>query len=604
MTTLEDLRNASHDQETSIWELKNEIRILKEQQLEAHQEFEQLHQVKSRIDKRLNEINGKISAVETEKAHKMEELEFLNSAIQSRESGNVDLVIGIKRAKVDLQKAIQNVKKVLEDIEFAEKQIDASREDQKLKIRLFLAAERLAIPVRRRLDAKNAELSNLANDRVRLNMEKTAAEGEVDRLNRQLQKIEDQNRQQDQILDHYERELRANNAAIDKNVNELERLTTRYRTVQVKQTRTDVNSLEDKVRDLQDKIKTAIEASREKQDGWIKTQSNFLNILKSCEILERENMESNSQLAILQRKRDKTASQLTSLQHENQKYQIHIRVFQKELERLNQQILGRSGTPVNIESGIYDILAAKEKEAAEIARKIDENDRKRNEIAEERLQVEKRIVILEENLKMAEELDKKFDTEGNNKELAVMKKEIHRLESRLSEIRAQTEGLTRQIEQALKKREDVRVTKEKSDELNCQQLKDELIKARLEIDRNEELIKEEQTQQAKLISELHQIQEIAAEYEAQARGFKMMMNDQQRLHGTLMIKLEQLNQQNQWFGSRKLIVKQGLFEHDFNRLKDQGEKLLELIEGWKDEEPDLDHDFLAIQDRLSLLFVE
>jgi predicted nucleic acid-binding Zn-ribbon protein len=249
-------------------------------------------------------------------------------------------------------------------------------------------------------------------------------------------------------------------------------------------------------------------------------------------------------------------------------------------------------------------LAAKEQEGAAIARKIDENDRKRNEIAEDKLRVEKQIALLEENLKMAEELDRKFDPDANHRDVVVMNKEIRRLEARLSDIRSQTEALTQLIEQALKKREDIPAFKEKSEEFGFQQLKDDLAKVRAETNQTEESIREEQVQHTKLKAELHEIQEIVAEYEAQARGFKMMMKDQQRLHATLVLKLNQLTQLNQWASTRKFTVNPGLFEHDIARLRDQGEKLLMMIEQWKEEHPDLSDAFQEIHERVSLLLVE
>jgi chromosome segregation ATPase len=595
MRTLEDLRTAVGEQEEKAWELRVEIRGLKEDIKEKQREAEQLVAVQRRIDMRIRGLDAKIDAVKGEKAKIANQLQAVETAINLREQGNAEMVIGIKRAKADCHRAVQEGRHVLEQIEQVQEEIEASKEDQKVKIRAFLAAERLAIPVRRRLDAKNSELSALQNERIKLNIDKMAADNEVDRLKNHLKEIEAKLNDQNKQLDTCERELQENNAAIDKNLGLLERLNVRYKTCQAKKPSVEENPFQFRITDLQTKIRDATEQSKAKQEEFVKSQTRFLEDLKKCDELERQTNETRTKIAQLERRRDKAQQQLEALQKENQKYLIHVRVFQKELDRLNAQ-KGGTAAP-NQETGALDALADREKEAIDLKRRIEETDRKRNELAEQRLQVEKQIILVEHNIKLAEEVAEKFDRSQNERELELMRNEIKKTEVRLLEIRRQTEVLTQKLEVLAKNKENL--PKASGDD----QLKEELASLRTEIDENEKQIKQDQTAQAAKKPEMNQLQEFVAEYKSQAAGFRRIVKDQQRLHTNLVVKLEQVTMQNECYAVRKHVARPGMFEHEFKRLRNQGERLLDFIDEMRDTYPEIADNFQVIRDRLAIALV-
>jgi hypothetical protein len=106
-------------------------------------------------------------------------------------------------------------------------------------------------------------------------MQKAAADGEVDAR-----------RQQEQILEHYERELRA----MDRNITQLEKLTDHLRETQGSAAAHEsaAESAETDA-DLRRRIAEATESARENQEGWIGAQTEVLEALRECEEREREN---------------------------------------------------------------------------------------------------------------------------------------------------------------------------------------------------------------------------------------------------------------------------------------------------------------------------
>lgn len=602
LKTLERIEEASNEQEGRILELQNEVQILKMRKKEVDFLFQRNNEILSRLQNMVKKLDEKIVCVQKAREEKeTKKAEYAEKLVEKEEQ--IKQVLQERTiARQEYQQCFQSVSDMSERIRNLEKEVEAAQENRRQIMLMILAAERKALPVRHVADLKRQELCNLANEKIHLKIELMSKRDAIARFKEKSEKEKERVHGQNEILDQYEAEIEKRNKEIDRNIAKLEELHREYeQRVSKNEKESGVSQVIQKIEELKGQVLELRESTEEKQGRWTRLQEQLLKLTQECDVIEREGNKINAEIAVLQRKRDRTALGLSHIEKENRQHEINVRALQKELERLGLQLREKAGAPVNISTRILDILTGKEAEVAAIQGKIDANNEKRNEIAEQLLLAENEIVILEHRLKLAENLKPVVDEASEERELKVMKKEISKMEQRLSVIHKHQELVTAKLESCFKNREPIQTVPEKSDQLDYEQMKTELGRIKTETAKADQAISEGRVARGELKSEIAQCEEIINEYESQVIGFKTMLAEQERFHDHLRAKLIKIRLQKRNYGNRNYVANASTFLEEKMKLAEQIDEIALLIDALREEFPEMSDELVRISDQMHIL---
>ena len=649
LITLERIQNAVEEQENQIIEIGIEIEMIKRMQKEQADNKEIQAKVLKRIEDKFANIEKKIEDIKIQKKKLANQSEILNNKIALKQHQLSALLDERLEAKTEFEKALASACLLNNQIHENEEKMK-NRKDSN-QARNIANLQNAAIPLKREVESKKAELLEFQNEKVRINLTKLTLDNQVliyqNRLNALKKEIQDN----EDRVSKYQQEQADNKSQIDKNLKFLDSLNKKYDQIhsQLSSNENSLNPLEEKLKEIKLQVEDISKKTECEQDQWLKMQSDFVQTCQDCELLDRSITEMNSKVVIMQRKVERSKLQLNEIKKENQKYQIHLKIYENEREKLNSQLNENNSEYPNIcfDSNLIDILQGKEKEAAEIESQIEQKFQEKREIEDEQLDAERSIEVWERKIKLFEEMEEKFDKSENEKELQMMRNEVQRLEESLAKIKSQQRKIVEQMQNALRMRERVKnpdyekddqlindgiqqlkeIKKNKDDdeileeslakiqlmrdeemEINnkvkkdqeneeIENLENELIQVENEIRQQEKIIHDELKAQNELKPEMIEIDDVVNEFEKQQIEFKQMIKDQNRFKETLNSKLARLQLRDRFFNGKKIEGDPDVIAN-LDGIQKQMIELIMLLDRLTFDFPELSDKFIEIKDLL------
>jgi len=617
--TLSDLEAASSKQEETIRALQNEQNGIKAQIKDQQELNERNRGLQNKIQNRIQFLKNKIEQTKESREKLQETLKGLYSLIAEKEAYISRLIIDRNSAKGEYKLSQKGANEISNRIHEIEDQIIAHVTDQSNLKRDAIAAQSMIQRIREQIEQKDRELSDIQNEVMRLQIDHLNIGEQCQKFERALKDIVEELQAKDNLIAQYESQIRRNNVEIEKRQSEVDKLNRRYDDLVSAQNGEEYGPLERKIRQIQSKIQQTEEAAQENQALWLKKQTELVNLQKSCDEVENANVSQQAHIAVLSRKRDRTRNFLTQTEREIEKLQIQIRLLQREMSRLGEQLSSSVGAGsnlvegnVNFEAEILEVLRRKEEEAAFAERQIEEVANKREELAEELMETEKSIMMWEKKLQLAREMKEALDPNYGASELKAMKKEVSRMELRLNQIKKQQENIVKEMEFALKRRKTIADRGAVQKRLNKDKTRADVVKGITELKRQAKHLNNETGQfdknieqdvevQRELGAEIEQLAHIMRESQLKKAEIEVSIKNEEKsklLHQTRLEKLHQKSRLFQNTSQKTLLKSTDAFESSFANVKHQESQLISLLDSLSNEFPHLAENFQIAKDKL------
>lgn len=645
--TLERIQNALDVQTNEINSLNSELQGIKDdkkqQKLLTENKFKILH----RLDERISQITEKIDLISKEKGKFIDQSQILANQIVLKEHQLSVLVNDNIEFRKEYDNCLASANVLRGQVQQKEEQREQKSRQQSRYQRDLQNLKNSVAPLKRNIDKKKQEMIELQNEKVRNNLIKLTLDNQCAIYQERLHGITKEIQENNELIQKFEEESKENKHQIDLNLKMIEKMNKKYEQLSSAKEDTSFSPLEAKLNEIQNNISIITNENQEKQNKWIRIQTEFVQLSQQCEILNKESNEINSELLIWQRKVERSKIQMNEMLKDNQKYQIQLKVHQNELDRLNSQIGSiRTNESSGFDSALINLLQAKEKEAIEIENRIEQHFHNKREIEIEKTETKKLIDILTEKIKMIQDLESNFNRTETENELRLMRNEIRRLEESLEKIRAQQKKIVVEMQYALRRRENVKkpdyekneniisegikrlqeiketkdedsiiseslaklqMMKEEPDlagsidideDQNTQNIMIQMDDIEYEIQEINAAIKEEKQAKYELQGELDEIEDVANEFEHQYREFLAMIEDQNRLNRNLQLKLNRMQ-------SRTMLLNDRIKKDDpelISKFENVQRSIIDftmILDGLCFAYPNLSSDFRKIQDTLT-----
>ncbi|KAK8890469.1 Coiled-coil domain-containing protein 40 [Tritrichomonas musculus] len=618
-TTLQEIEAASAKQEEEIRALENEVDGLKKQIADQQEQAERNTNMMNKIDSRINYLDGKINEASDERKTLQQKLSDLYETIKKKEVDISKLLIERNNAKTEFAQSQKGANEISNQIHELEDKIITHVTDQSNLKRDTIATQHMVEQIRDQISAKDRELSDLQNEVVRLRIDKLNISAQSEKLQRGLAEIVAELKTKDELISQYEMQIRRNNTDIEKRQSEVDKLNRQYDSLKSAQNGEEYGPLERKIRQIQSRIQQIDEAQQENQATWLKKQTELVSLAHQCEDMEKSNMTQQAHIAVLSRKRDRVRTQLRTTEKEIEKLQIQIRLHQREMSRLGEQLSNsvNEGNAlvegnVNYEAEILENLKKKEEEAAKSESQIEELASIRESLAEDLMETEKTIMMWEKKLQLAREMREALDPNYGASELNSMKKEVNRMELRLKQIKKQQQVIVQEMEYALVRRETIATKGQVQNRLNKDKTRADVTKGITELKReikrlNEETAKSDASMrenvdiQRELGTEIEQYAHMERETKLNKSEIEKRLQSEEKAKVVAQSKLEKLQAKHRLFAAKnpKTILKSpDGFQQAYDNLKHQQSQLQKLIEMLTAEFPHLSDNFNFIKTRV------
>ena len=619
--TLQEIEQAAAKQEEDIRALENEVGGLKKQITDQQEQAERNTHLLNKINTRIQFLDGKIVEAEQTRKDLQEKLSTLSDAIKKKEIDISKLLIERNNAKTQFAQSLKGANEISNQIHEIEDKIISHVEVQSNLKRDTVASQNLVVQIRSQLAGKDRELSDLQNEVVRLRIDKLNITAQSEKLQRGLAEIVAELKVKDDLISQYEMQIRRNNTDIEKRQSEVDKLNRQYDALKSAQNGEEYGPLERKIRQIQSKIQQMDEAAIESQATWLKKQTELVQLTHACEDIEKLNTTQQAHIAVLSRKRDRVRNQLQVTEKEIDKLQVQIRLHQREMSRLGEQLSHSVGDGnvlvegnINYEAEILENLRNKEQEAAKTESQIEEVATTRENLAEDLMETEKIIMMWEKKLQLAKEMREALDPNFGARELNSMKKEVNRMELRLKQIKKQQQVIIQEMQYALVRRETIATKGQVQSRLNKDKTRADISKGITELRREIKRLNKETTKsdismkqnvdaQRDLSTEIEQFAHMERETKLSKAEIEKQMENEEKAKIAAQAKLERLQAKQRLFSAKnpKTILKSpDNFQQSYDNLKNQESQLENLIDMLITEFPHLTENLNVIKNRISV----
>lgn len=301
---------------------------------------------------------------------------------------------------------------------------------------------------------------NLQNELAKVEVDTLNTEAHIQGLEQTLGLLDKEVDDKLRAIEKHEVEIRRRNDEIEKKTKMVDVLNKQYERLTANQTDDNMGPLEATIHNLQKEISQKAVEGKELQRRWIAFQTELVQVLSDNNAAEERVQRKKAEHTVLYRKRLRL----------EQQYDHHVRGIkeldqamarlQGEMGRLNQLIaknvdLQRAleSDTFNLENRILNDLKEMEADAAHLEGSIEAGEDEKRELLATLVEMERQVMLWERKLQLEREMQEAIDPDAGNEIVTAMKKEIHRMQVRLSELRKLQERLIADLERGITKRE-------------------------------------------------------------------------------------------------------------------------------------------------------
>jgi len=218
--------------------------------------------------------------------------------------------------------------------------------------------------------------------------------------------------------------------------------------------------LEHTIHHLSKELKASKEKCDELQKKWIAKQTELVQLVNDTMKEQDVVTNLNCRSTILYQKKIRLMNEIKQIESEISGVNKYVNGLRHDIVKLNKHI--------NVYNGKYDTLRVEyenveikykidlekgEDKAMQMKAKIDAINEEKTSIIEKITDSEKQILLWERKIKLEAETQKALDPNYGKKEVDDMKREIHRMEARLSQLKRKQEEIIKEMELSIDKKE-------------------------------------------------------------------------------------------------------------------------------------------------------
>jgi len=455
---LKEAQNASRDYDLEIDGIKRECQ-------KAINENNSLVQLKDRLENETKFVEEQAAKINAEREQLAERYTMLQRSMTQTDEEERKVELVANQLKQQVETLQQNIQTVTRERQKLEEGIATNKNTQTTVSKAVKNLQKQSEEVLGVIHEKEIEGAHYNNEMARIKVDSLNTEAHNVQLRDTLQKLLDELKSKDALIEKYQLEIRQRNDEIEKKMYRVDRLNRKYE--KLMENADDVESmgpLESTIRHLQKEIEAVGEEVDQMQHEWLTDQTTLVHTVAETEDLLEKNAELKAKVSILSQKRLRQLADIEQHKEEVKRLDANIQSMHKDMVRLNDLIGKNSQAQQELanqnfvmEKEFIEELRELESESLGLESKIQQVKTLKAETLEEIVETERQVMLWEKKIQIERETQAALDPEIGMAEAKSMEKEIHRMKLRLDNLKREQERMLKAMETAIMKREQISV---------------------------------------------------------------------------------------------------------------------------------------------------
>ena len=453
----EDALHKQTEQERAIaGEIEGYKRDIKSEQ----QKNEKLTQVLNKVQGEAEFLEKNIVSIKEKRDKLAESYAKLQRSLEATEEKAERAATEKTGLEGELLKLDKEIVKVSQKVQEIDDDILVNLSDQTTAEKTANKTVRNTQKIREQIRDEEMQSITLQNELAKVRVDILNTQAHNGKLKDTLVALDEDLKEKGKIIEKYEVEIRRRNDEIEKRTNEVDRLNRQFDKLTSNMEDENTGPLEATIVNLQREIAAKEAEGKDLQRRWLGFHTELVALMNENNTRAEQVQRLKSEHTVLTQKRTRLDVQYTVHQKEIKELDTSVLHMHNTMTRLNQ-LISENGTlqetlandNFNLENNIVSQLQELESEAAKLESKIAQCGAEKRDIMAEMVEIERQIMLWERKIQLEKETQAALDPDVGTDVIAAMKKEIHRMKLRHSELLRRQEKLIQDMEKSIYKRE-------------------------------------------------------------------------------------------------------------------------------------------------------
>jgi len=463
---LENVQKALEEQSEAELAIENEIRGLHSSIRTEQERHEQLCALRDRNEKETQYLQSQMTNLKQERERLMDQYTTLNKSMDQHSEETQKYKAGITEQTRSLEVLDRNMQNVSREITAILSKIEEEMSEQTTCDRVAANSRKRMKKIGEEIAAKEVETQNLLNEIARVTVDSLNTKAHNQMLKDRHKQLSDELAEREKLIEQYEQEIRKRHHQIEKKQLFVDRLNREYDEKRTK-LEAEIGNDEDvagpqeaKLKHMRKAIAELTKECSDMQKDWIQKQTQLLSVASDTDKLKGNLNENKNKKMVLEQKKIRIEGQLSGHEKEIRELENNMKHLRFDMDRMNGAVVkneSRSDEISNsnqmMETEFVQKLKEIESRCLDMERDVEKLRLEKDQMNQDILESERQVLLWERKITLEKEMQAALDPNVGQADAAAMKKEIHRMELRLEQLKRRQEQMIVEMERAIHKRD-------------------------------------------------------------------------------------------------------------------------------------------------------
>ena len=459
LSATEDALRAQREQELSI---ESELEGIKRGIRDEQKRNEQLTAVLKKVESEAEAIAKAMAGLKEKHEKLVENYAKLKKSLEQTEEAQLAAAQEAKEIENETNQVIQATLKYVGEVKAVESDLLDKLSDQKTTKSTSNKTVAGIRDMEKNIMDESDNVVSVRHELAKVEVDILNTEAHNARLDETLGTVDGEIRSKMETIEKYEIEIRRRNDKIEKRTKDVDRLNRQYEKLVANLEDENTGPLEATIANLTREIGRKDDEGKELQRRWVIYQQDLVQLVQNNNALLDKVRRLKSEYTVLGQKRSRIDATCATYNKEIKGIDAEMARMHKEMAALNDQISKNSelqqelaNTNFNLETDIGGKLRELEEEAVRLESRVEGMKTEKRDVLAAIVETERQIHLWERKIQLEKEMQECLNPEAGNDVVKEMKKEIHRMRLRHTELLKRQEKLIGDMETAIFKRETI-----------------------------------------------------------------------------------------------------------------------------------------------------
>lgn len=462
---LQNVQQALTEQSEQELAVENEIRGLTQCTKKEQERNEQLCSLRDRNDKEMQHLHGSMTSIRQDRERLMDQFGLLKKSMDGHVEETTRLKASIQDTHHSMEVVERNVQTVSREITGLISKMEDETSEQTTCDRVAANSQKRIRKIMQETQQLEVETQNLHNEIARVTVDGLNTRAHNQMLKDRHKELCDDLIEREKLIEQYEQEIRKRHHQVEKKQLYVDRLNKEFDDKRLKLEaeagEADVaGPQEAKLKHLNKNINDLKKECSDMQKDWIQKQTQLLAISTDTDRLRNHLNDQKNRKMVLEQKKIRIEGQLESQQKEIKEMKNAMKHLRLDMDRMSGALHNKDDKSKELaddnqmmETEFVVKLKEIENSCLEMEGAVEKVKEEKSDMTQEVLESERQVLLWERKIMLEKQMQEALDPSVGQVEAAAMKKEIHRMELRLDQLKRRQEHMIIEMERTISKRD-------------------------------------------------------------------------------------------------------------------------------------------------------